>query len=177
MPSGPLRSGWSLCGLRNSRGRYACLHRAKEADGLTNSTTTTGAAGGGCHRVISIRLESAKPRQRNLTSPDSPCPPQRGCESVAQVWMHSTDASPPAALLLAQILPVFSVAAPCRTGSLARLGATPDLHHGLAVKLRLKPTSQTRGSVCDESSLGGRSAAAKTDSKAGNLLRSHRQRL
>ena len=62
-----------------------------------------------------------------------------------KVWLHSTgDASPPAALLLAQILPVFSVVAPCRRGGapnaaaalgtpgrLAPLGATPDFHHGL----------------------------------------------
>jgi hypothetical protein len=35
-----------------------------------------------------------------------------------RVWLHSTgDASPPAALLLAQILPVFSVVAPCRRGA------------------------------------------------------------
>jgi hypothetical protein len=34
------------------------------------------------------------------------------------VWLHSTDdASPRAALLLAQILPVFSVVAPCRRGA------------------------------------------------------------
>jgi len=35
-----------------------------------------------------------------------------------KVWLHSMgDASPPAALLLAQILPVFSVVAPCRRGA------------------------------------------------------------
>ena len=39
-------------------------------------------------------------------------------QPVAKVWLHSTgDASPPAALLLAQILPVFSVVAPCRRGA------------------------------------------------------------
>jgi len=37
---------------------------------------------------------------------------------VVKVWLHSTgDASPPAALLLPQILPVFSVVAPCRRGA------------------------------------------------------------
>src|SRR4029453_14519821 len=37
---------------------------------------------------------------------------------MVKVWLHSTgDASPPAALLLAQILPVFSVVAPCRRGA------------------------------------------------------------
>jgi len=37
---------------------------------------------------------------------------------VAKVWLHSTgDASPPAALLLVQILPVFSVVAPCGRGA------------------------------------------------------------
>src|SRR5438093_9313919 len=57
---------------------------------------------------------------------------------MVNVWLHSTsDASPshpnaaaalgapaPAALLLLQILPVFSV--------VARLCATPDFHHGLS---------------------------------------------
>jgi len=54
-------------------------------------------------------------------------------QPVVKVWLHSTgDASPLAALLLAQILPVFSVVAPCRRGGrLAPLGATPDFHHGL----------------------------------------------
>ncbi len=38
--------------------------------------------------------------------------------AVAKVWLHSTgDASPLAALLLAQILPVFSVVAPCHRGA------------------------------------------------------------
>jgi hypothetical protein len=37
---------------------------------------------------------------------------------VVKVWLHSTgDASPPTALLLAQILLVFSVVAPCRRGA------------------------------------------------------------
>jgi hypothetical protein len=49
-----------------------------------------------------------------------------------KVWLHSTgDASSRAALLLPQILPVFWVVAPCSRGALARLGATPDFHHGL----------------------------------------------
>src|SRR5213083_3187728 len=80
-------------------------------------------------------------------------------QPVVKVWLHSTsDASPPAALLLLQILPVlpphranharrgprFSVVAPCPRGGapnaaaalgtpgrLARLGATPDFYHGL----------------------------------------------
>jgi len=56
-----------------------------------------------------------------------------------KVWLHSTsDASPPAALLLAQILPVLSFVAPCRTGRLARLGATPDFHHGRLWRFRLQ---------------------------------------
>src|SRR6266852_8938428 len=39
-------------------------------------------------------------------------------QPVLKVWLHSTsDASPPAALLLLQILPVFSVVAPCRRGA------------------------------------------------------------
>ena len=39
-------------------------------------------------------------------------------QPVVQVWLHSTgDASPPAAWLLAHILPVFSVVAPCRLGA------------------------------------------------------------
>src|SRR6266705_6680136 len=39
-------------------------------------------------------------------------------QPVVKVWLHSTsDASPPAALLLLQILPVFSVVAPCRRGA------------------------------------------------------------
>jgi len=39
-------------------------------------------------------------------------------QAVVKVWLHSTsDASPPAALLLLQILPVFSVVAPCRRGA------------------------------------------------------------
>src|SRR5882672_608893 len=39
-------------------------------------------------------------------------------QPVAKVWLHSTgDASPLAALLLAQILPVFSVVAPCHRGA------------------------------------------------------------
>ena len=39
-------------------------------------------------------------------------------QPVVKVWLHSTvEASPPAALLLAQILPVFSVVAPCRRGA------------------------------------------------------------
>ena len=42
----------------------------------------------------------------------------RRSSSVVKVWLHSTGvASPPAALLLAQILPVFSVVAPCRRGA------------------------------------------------------------
>jgi hypothetical protein len=37
---------------------------------------------------------------------------------VLKGWLDSTsDASPPAALLLAQILRVFSAVAPCRTGA------------------------------------------------------------
>jgi len=37
---------------------------------------------------------------------------------VVKAWLHSTgDASPLAALLLAQILPVFSVVAPCQRGA------------------------------------------------------------
>jgi hypothetical protein len=53
-------------------------------------------------------------------------------QPVVKVWLHSTsDASPPAALLLAQILPVFSVRRALPAGRLARLGATPDFHHGL----------------------------------------------
>src|SRR5881628_2324390 len=39
-------------------------------------------------------------------------------QPVVKVWLHSTgEASPPAALLLLQILPVFSVVAPCRRGA------------------------------------------------------------
>src|SRR2546428_11894465 len=39
-------------------------------------------------------------------------------QPVVKVWLHSTgDASPPAALLLPQILPVFSVVAPCPRGA------------------------------------------------------------
>src|SRR5438477_11665699 len=42
----------------------------------------------------------------------------RAKQPVVKVWLHSTsDASPPAALLLAHILPVFSVVAPCRRGA------------------------------------------------------------
>jgi hypothetical protein len=49
-----------------------------------------------------------------------------------KVWLHSTgDASPPAALLLAQIRILGRRALPA--GRLARLGATPDFHHGLLV--------------------------------------------
>src|SRR5207247_11423728 len=41
-------------------------------------------------------------------------------QPVVKVWLHSTgEASPPAALLLAQILPVSSVVAPCRRGASA----------------------------------------------------------
>ena len=80
---------------------------------------------------------------------------------MVKVWLHSTgDASPGAALLLPQVLPIF-----CRppsfapenevrelqrdlavalaeagralpAGRLARLGATPDFHHGLLVHSR-----------------------------------------
>src|SRR5206468_6306845 len=80
----------------------------------------------------------AQRRDRRLVRSEQP---------VVKVWLHSTsDASPLAALLLSQILPVFSVVAPCRRGGapnaaaalgtpgrLARLGATPDFHHGLLV--------------------------------------------
>jgi hypothetical protein len=39
-------------------------------------------------------------------------------QPVVKVWLHSTaDASSGAALLLAQILPVFSVVAPCPRGA------------------------------------------------------------
>jgi len=39
-------------------------------------------------------------------------------QPVVRVWLHSTgDASPLAALLPAQILPVFSVVAPCQRGA------------------------------------------------------------
>src|SRR5712691_11907089 len=39
-------------------------------------------------------------------------------QPVVKVWLHSTgDASPLAALLLPQILPVFSVVAPCHRGA------------------------------------------------------------
>ena len=49
-----------------------------------------------------------------------------------RIWRHSTaDATPPAALLLAQILPVFLGRRALPAGRLARLGATPDFHHGL----------------------------------------------
>src|SRR5439155_18249212 len=78
----------------------------------------------------------AQRRDRRLVRSEQP---------VVKVWLHSTsDASPLAALLLSQILPVFSVVAPCQRGGapnaaaalgtpgrLARLGATPDFHHGL----------------------------------------------
>src|SRR5712692_11881884 len=52
-------------------------------------------------------------------------------------------------------------------GRIAALGATPDFHHGLVTKIRLKPPSDGRGSPNGEPSLlGGRCAAAKTASKA-----------
>ena len=57
----------SLWGIRNSRGQYARLHREKDAEGISKSTTTTGAASGECHRIC-IRIESEDARQRNLTS-------------------------------------------------------------------------------------------------------------
>jgi hypothetical protein len=54
-------------------------------------------------------------RQRTATTAASGVTSQ---QPVVKVWLHSTgDASPPAALLLAQILPVFSVVAPCRRGA------------------------------------------------------------
>src|SRR5437773_12531083 len=55
--------------------------------------------------------------------PAKPCSGERAnfgvvLQPVVKVWLHSTgDASPPAALLLTQILPVFSVVAPCRRGA------------------------------------------------------------
>src|SRR5712692_5263993 len=58
------------------------------------------------------RLRSARSRKAASDEPVSAWQP------VVKVWLHSTDdASPPAALLLAQILPVFSVVAPCRRGA------------------------------------------------------------
>ena len=53
-------------------------------------------------------------------------------QPVVQVQLHSTgDASPLAALLLVQILPSILTRRALPAGRLARLGATPDLHHGL----------------------------------------------
>jgi hypothetical protein len=51
---------------------------------------------------------------------------------VVKVWLHSTgDASPLAALLLTQNTPGILGRRALPAGRLARLGATPDLHHGL----------------------------------------------
>jgi hypothetical protein len=59
---------------------------------------------------------------------------------VVQVWLHSTgDASPLAALLLAQILPDLLGRRALPSGRLACLGATPDLHHELLTRSRTRP--------------------------------------
>jgi hypothetical protein len=60
--------------------QYARLHREKDAEGISNSTTTTSAGGNERHR-ISIRLEAEEPRQRNLTS----CNPARRNATIRRV--------------------------------------------------------------------------------------------
>jgi hypothetical protein len=55
------------------------------------------------------RVESCARRRQALAM---------GRQPVVNVWLHSTsDTSPLAALLLAQILPVFSIVAPCHRGA------------------------------------------------------------
>ena len=57
------------------------------------------------------------PSRRTLTNTKRQAPNQ-ALQPVVKVWLHSTgDASSLAALLLAQILPVFSVVAPCQRGA------------------------------------------------------------
>jgi hypothetical protein len=54
-------------------------------------------------------------------------------------------------------------------GRLARLGATPDFHHGLLAAARRPPSNED--SLADESSLGGlkRSFVTQVAEKAGTL--------
>jgi hypothetical protein len=73
--------------------QYACLHREKDAEGIANSTTTTNAAGGECHRIC-IRIESEDARQRNLTSAGRLAAPAKGSDKVTVMTELGPDVPP-----------------------------------------------------------------------------------